>query len=184
MSRLVQTLIATAASVTLVAALAVAEGDHGGDDRFLAATWGKRAPAATTVAVKGDRQKVARLVVAEASRQQVPHTYALAIAQIESGFRCEAVGPRTRHGRAHGPLQILPSSAARLGYSTTDLASCGNGLAAGMSHLADCYRRASGDPVKTAACHVGGPGMATGPRGDYARRYVRLFQAALAQHGG
>lgn len=181
MTRLAQTLIATVASVTVAAVATRAELSDWGDN-YTAAHWGRRP--ATTVVLKGDRGQVAELVKQEARRQGVPRSYALAIAQIESGFRCHVVGPRTRHGRAHGPLQILPKSAARLGYPTTDLASCGNGLAAGMAHLADCHRRAGGDPVRVAACHVGGPGMASGPRGDYARRYVRLFQAALAQHGG
>ena len=181
MNRVVQTLIASAASVTLVAALAVAEGGGDPDDRYVAVFWGKSAPAGTTVALKGDRRAVAKLVIAEASRQNVPHRVALAVAKIESGFRCEAVGPKTRHGRAMGPLQILPGSAAALGYPTTSLDSCGNGLAAGMAHLARCRQVAGDDPPAISRCHV--QGWARDPRKSvnrYAERYVQSFRLAYA----
>jgi soluble lytic murein transglycosylase-like protein len=130
---------------------------------------------------KGDREQVKALIAQEASRQSVPRALALAVAKVESGYSCHAIGPKTRHGRAVGPLQILPKSAARLGYPTSDLNNCNSGLAAGMAHLAECYKLANGDTVRTAACHVGGPGMASGPRGKYARQYVVMVTNTLGR---
>lgn len=177
-------LVPTVGAVLAAALVARAEMGDSSEDRYATIAVSAARRAATTVALKGDRAQVARLVAEEAGRHNVPCQHALAIAQIESGYRCDAVGPSTRHGRAHGVMQVLPSTAARLGYPTTDLASCGNGLAAGMAALAECYRLANGDTVRVASCYVGGPGMVERPRGDYARRYVRLYQAALARQGG
>lgn len=164
-------------------ALARAEMGDSSDDRY-ATTVAVRAARGDALVLRGSKAQVAKLVADEATRHNVPRQHALAIAQIESGYRCDAVGPSTRHGRAHGVMQVLPSTAARLGYPTTDLASCGNGLAAGMAALAECYRLAGGDTVRVASCYVGGPGMVSAPRGGYAKRYVRLYQAALARQGG
>jgi hypothetical protein len=183
MNRVIQTGITSATAGLVAFALAHAELSDWGDNYTGAKLSNPKAyavaPAGVTTIGRQDRAAVAALIRAEADRQAVPHRIALAVAKVESGYRCEAVGPKTRHGRGHGPLQILPKSAERLGFPTTNLASCGNGLAAGMAHLADCYRRAEGDTVRTAACHVGGPGMSSGPRGRYAQKYVFMVSRAM-----
>lgn len=99
-----------------------------------------------------------KLIAAEARRQGVPEGFALRIAKIESGQRCDAVGPRTRSGRAQGPLQIMPGSARALGHSGGPLNNCGAGLHYGMKHLAMCYRLAGGNQPLAARCHLAGPG--------------------------
>ena len=124
------------------------------------------------------RGDASALIAAEAVKQGVPVRLALKVGKVESGNRCNAVGPQTKHGRHYGPFQIRGSSAARFGYRGGSLNNCGQGLYYGMAHLADCYRRAAGNEARAAACHVGGPGMASGPRGKYANQYVRQVAAA------
>jgi soluble lytic murein transglycosylase-like protein len=186
MNRIVQTVIASLAASMSAFMLAHADLRDWGDNYTGAklsnpGLWNTVVPKSPTSTTRGDRIAVMNMVKQEASRQGVPHKIALAVAKVESGYSCHAVGPKTRHGRAMGPLQILPKSAARLGYPTTNLASCGNGLAAGMAHLAECYKLAGGDTIRTAACHVGGPGMSSGPRGKYANHYVVMVTNTLGR---
>lgn len=93
---------------------------------------------------------VARQVAAAAARHGVPERFAIAVARIESGLRCQARG---RAGEL-GPLQIKPATARGLGYSgpTSALNSCGAGLEWGMRHLAAAYRRC-GSHAGAAALH-------------------------------
>lgn len=115
----------------------------------------------------------AQLIAAEAKRQGVPPSLALRVAWVESRHRCDAIGPRTRYGRAQGPLQIMPRSATGLGHRGGPLNNCGAGLHYGMKHLAMCYRLAKGDHALTARCHLSGPGGLRN-RSRYANEYVRL----------
>lgn len=91
-------------------------------------------------------------VVASAHKFGVAPSFALRIARVESGTRCNAVGS---HGEV-GPLQILPSSARALGYRNIRSASCRTKTDAGMKHLALCYRGAHGNWRRAAACHNAG----------------------------
>lgn len=113
------------------------------------------------------------LIAAEAKRQGVPVAFALRVAKLESGHRCNAVGPRTRSGRAQGPLQIMPGSARALGHSGGPLNNCGAGLHYGMKHLAMCYRLANGNQPAAARCHLKGPG-GMHRRTAAGERYVKL----------
>jgi hypothetical protein len=83
---------------------------------------------------------------------------AVRLSKIESGHRCHVLGPRTRSGRAIGPLQIMPRSAAGLGY--TDMArlrrDCGYQIAAGVAHMERCLAAGASTPRLMAACHVAG----------------------------
>lgn len=115
----------------------------------------------------------ASLIAAEARRQGVPVDLALKVAKIESGHRCNAVGPATKVGRGQGPLQIMPRSARGLGHRGGPLNNCGAGLHYGMKHLAMCWRGARGSKALAAHCHNAGPGVlkrAAAPR----TRYVQL----------
>jgi hypothetical protein len=128
--------------------------------------------------------EVRRLVRAKAQELKVPEALALAVTHVESRFRCDAVGPRTRHGHAYGPLQILASSAARLGYtgSVSALRSCGAGLHYGMLHLAQCWGMSGGSYKHAAHCHVQGPGRNPAvPVNAYAASYGRLILAQVPQ---
>lgn len=109
-----------------------------------------------------------------ARKHGVPEHFALRVARVESGVRCGRVG---RAGE-RGPLQILPRSAAGLGYRNIRDAGCVAQTSAGMKHLAACLRKAGGNQYRAAACHNGGPGVLsrkTLPRSvaAYARKVTR-----------
>ena len=116
-----------------------------------------RALAALLVLASGAASASPRdLIAAEAERQGVPVTLALAVAWKESRHQCGAVGRPTRGGRAQGPLQIMPGSARGLGHRGGPLANCADGLRFGMMHLARCYRLASGHHQRAWRCHETG----------------------------
>lgn len=90
-----------------------------------------------------------------ARKHGVPQSFALRVARVESGVKCGRIG---RAGE-RGPLQILPRTAAGLGYKNIRKASCATQTSAGMKHLAICYRGARGNQFRAAACHNGGFGV-------------------------
>lgn len=122
--------------------------------------------------------EVMNKVATRATAEGIPVNFALRITKVESGFQCHVVGPKTKHGRAQGVMQILPSTAARLGHQGGDLANCEDGLAYGMAYLSLCYQLAGKDEAKASACYVGGEKMATGPKGKYAKKYVNSVRYA------
>ena len=81
---------------------------------------------------------------------------AVRLAKIESNFRCNAVGPRTRHGRAIGVFQVLPGSARALGYDPRRLTECEYGIAAGIAHMRACINSGVRTHAQMASCHVSG----------------------------
>lgn len=109
------------------------------------------------------------LVRAEAKWQGVPVGFALRVAKVESGVKCG----RTGAAGEKGPLQILPRSAAGLGYKNIRKASCATQTRAGMKHLAICWRGARGSTARAAACHNGGFGMLKRKWPKSVRAYVR-----------
>ena len=90
-----------------------------------------------------------------ARKHGVPQSFAIRVARVESGVKCGRIG---RAGE-RGPLQILPRTAAGLGYRNIRKASCATQTSAGMKHLAICYRGARGNQFRAAACHNGGFGV-------------------------
>jgi soluble lytic murein transglycosylase-like protein len=90
-----------------------------------------------------------------ASKHGVPQSFALRVAKVESGVKCGRVGAAGERG----PLQVLPRTAAGLGYKNIRKASCATQTSAGMKHLAICYRGARGNQFRAAACHNGGFGV-------------------------
>lgn len=94
------------------------------------------------------------MVAAEASRQGVPVSLALAIAKAESNFRCSAVG---RHGE-RGVMQIKPRTARGLGYrgSASGLNNCAIGIRYGMMYLRQAYRKAGGNIHRAALLYNAG----------------------------
>jgi soluble lytic murein transglycosylase-like protein len=77
-----------------------------------------------------------RIVAETARRHGVPANLALAIASIESGFRCKA---RSR-SNARGVMQVLPRTARGVGVHG-NLFDCRTGAEAGMRYLSSIIRR-------------------------------------------
>ena len=91
------------------------------------------------------------MVTSEANHQGVPVDFALRIARIESGVRCNNNSKTTS---ASGPLQILASTARSLGYKgNIRRASCAVQVHYGMKHLALCYNGAHGNRALAQRCH-------------------------------
>ena len=79
------------------------------------------------------------------------------IAKIESGYTCHVRGPKTSHGRAVGPLQVLVSSAENLGVTAYELdSSCAMQIEAGVRHMEMCIKLGARTQSQFAACHVSG----------------------------
>lgn len=105
------------------------------------------------------QEEVAR-AVADAARQMLGEAHvnsALRLTKLESGFRCHVKGPATRHGRAVGPLQVLPKSAEALGISAADLhRDCIAQINAGILHMDRCIKAGAVQYHQLASCHVSG----------------------------
>jgi len=103
-----------------------------------------------------NKTDVMNKVATRATAEGVPVNFALRITKVESGFQCHVVGPKTKHGRAQGVMQILPTTAERMGHRGGDLANCDDGLKYGMAYLSLCYQLAGKDERKASSCYVGG----------------------------
>jgi hypothetical protein len=132
-----------------------------------------------------DKSKVAAMVAKEAKsvlgEQHVQD--ALRLTRLESGYRCHVLGPKTRHGRAVGPLQVLPSSAAAFGINSHDLhKDCKAQITAGILHMEKCISVGAKSYNQLAACHVAGWGgwnKKLNRRAQaYRAKYVRMAQAS------
>jgi hypothetical protein len=130
-----------------------------------------------------DRQAVAKAVADEARRRLGDEhvNSALRITKLESGFRCHVLGPKTRHGRAVGPLQVLPSSARALGVEDLHK-DCKAQITAGILHMEKCLQAGARTYRDMAACHVAGWGgwnKRLNRRAErYKQKYIRMAQAS------
>lgn len=130
-----------------------------------------------------DRQAVAKAVADEARRRLGDEhvNSALRITKLESGFRCHVLGPKTRHGRAVGPLQVLPSSARALGVEDLHK-DCKAQITAGILHMEKCLQAGARTYKDMAACHVAGWGgwnKRLNRRAErYKQKYIRMAQAS------
>ena len=131
------------------------------------------------------QEEVAR-AVAEAARKTLGAEHvdsALRLTKLESGFRCHVKGPATRHGRAVGPLQVLPKSAEALGISAADLhRDCIAQINAGILHMERCIRVGAVKYHQLASCHVSGWGgwnkrLARNAE-KYRQKYIRMAAAS------
>lgn len=134
----------------------------------------------TAVAPVQNNNSVAAMVAHSTERKmgrQWVNT-ALALAKLESGYRCGAVGPRTRHGRAQGVFQVLPGSARALGYNSSRLHECQYGIDVGIAHMQSCISAGVQTHSQMALCHVAGVGgwnkRLNRSAERYKRKYVRL----------
>jgi len=104
------------------------------------------------------KSPVAAMVAREAEAKLGPQWVqtALKLTKIESGFNCNAVGPKTRHGRAQGLLQVMPGTARAMGFNPTRLRECQYGLAAGIEHMRRCIETGVRTHAQMSSCHVSG----------------------------
>jgi hypothetical protein len=109
---------------------------------------------ASTPAAASVQQMIATETTRQIGAQWAPT--ALRIAKLESGYRCNAVGPRTRHGRARGVFQVMPGTARAMGYNPARLHECGYGIAAGIAHFKMCIASGVRTQAQMASCHVAG----------------------------
>jgi len=108
--------------------------------------------------------KVSHLIIVETEQKLGKRWVStmLQIAKVESGYRCNAVGPRlgkSHHGeRAMGVFQVLPSSAKQLGFkgSKEELLSCDGGIQVGLAHAKRCLDWGVSSMAEMASCHVSG----------------------------
>jgi hypothetical protein len=128
------------------------------------------------------KSKVAKMVADEA-RSKLGERYvdsALKLANLESRFRCHVLGPKTRHGRAVGPLQVLPSSARALGVDSLHN-DCKAQIRAGILHMEKCLQVGAKSYSQLAACHVAGWGgwnkKLNRKATAYRTKYVRMAHA-------
>jgi hypothetical protein len=129
------------------------------------------------------KQSVAKAVAKEArTRLGEQHVNtALRLTKLESGFRCHVLGPQTRHGRAVGPLQVLPSSARALGIHNLH-GDCKAQITAGILHMEKCLSVGARTYSQMAACHVAGWGgwnkRLTRKAERYKQEYIRMAAAS------
>jgi hypothetical protein len=129
----------------------------------------------TSPAAASVQQMIATETTRQIGAQWTPT--ALRIAKLESGYRCDATGPRTRHGRAKGVFQVMPGTARAIGYNPARLHECGYGIAAGVAHMRACIASGVRTQAQMASCHVAGTHgwkVRLKPRAErYKQKYVR-----------
>jgi hypothetical protein len=133
--------------------------------------------------VPANREYVSRIVERE-TRARLGSQWtstALRLTKLESGFRCNAQGPRVRsHGgdRAQGALQVMPRTAKAMGLDPRRLTECEYGIRAGIMHMERCIAAGVRTHAQMSACHVAGWGgwnkrLATRPE-RYKQQYIRM----------
>jgi hypothetical protein len=130
-------------------------------------------------ALSPDKRHVANMVSREAA-SRLGSQYvdiALKLTKLESNFRCHVLGPKTRHGRAVGPLQVLPSSARALGVHNM-AGNCQAQVLAGILHMKQCIEVGAHSNANMSACHVAGVGgwnKKLNKRSElYKQKYIRM----------
>jgi hypothetical protein len=108
---------------------------------------------------------------------------ALKVAKIESGYTCHVKGPKTKHGRAVGPLQVLKGSADGLGISVYELnSSCSAQIEAGIRHMEACLQSGVKTEKDFYSCHVSGIGgwqkKLKRKSARYREQYIQMAKAA------
>jgi hypothetical protein len=135
-----------------------------------------------------NQQQIVTLMAREARAQGVDPDVVLKLGYVESRYR-NAVGPRTRHGRAIGPLQVLPGSAEALEPgSSRFLTNPVVGIRVGVRHIRRCMEAGAITGDEIARCHVAGWNgwnrvLSAGAE-RYKRQYVSLYRAAPAPENG
>lgn len=114
---------------------------------------------------------VRALAEAAAQRHGLDPALVMAVVQVESGFRPDAVSPKG----ARGLMQLMPATAARLGV--VDVLDPEQNLDGGARHLGFLLTRYGGDLKRALAAYNAGEGAVERHRGvppyDETRAYVK-----------
>lgn len=121
------------------------------------------------------------LVRAAARRSGLPPEFVESVAQVESGFRPDAVSPKG----ALGVMQLMPETARTLGADPHDTA---QNIDAGTRLLRDLLVKYDGDVVKALAAYNAGEGAVDKYQGmppyNETRWYVKKVIDAYQKAGG
>ncbi len=102
-----------------------------------------------------------------------------AIASVESDFRPDAVGPRTRSGRAQGMMQFVPATAKA--YGLDDPFDPAKSVDAAARLMRDNLKQFNGDLGKALEAYNGGPSLVGKSRQTAAYREKVMQRAQLAR---
>ena len=102
-----------------------------------------------------------------------------AIASVESNFRPDAVGPRTRSGRAQGMMQFVPATAKA--YGLDDPFDPAKSVDAAARLMRDNLKQFNGDVGKALEAYNGGPRLVGKSRQTAAYREKVMQRAQLAR---
>lgn len=123
-----------------------------------------------------------RAMVRDAARRSgLPPEFVESVAQVESGFRADAVSPKG----ALGIMQLMPGTARTLGADPRDTA---QNIDAGTRLLRELLLKYDGDVVKALAAYNAGEGAVDKYRGlppyNETRWYVKKVIDAYQKAGG
>ena len=123
-----------------------------------------------------------KTMIREAARRSgLPSEFVESVAQIESGFRPDAVSPKG----ALGVMQLMPATAKTLGADPHDTA---QNIDAGTRLLRELLIKYDGDVVKALAAYNAGEGAVDRYQGvppyDETRWYVKKVVDAYRKAGG
>lgn len=102
-----------------------------------------------------------------------------AIASVESDFRPDAVGPRTRSGQAQGLMQFVPATARA--YGLDDPFDAAKSVDAAARLMRDNLKQFNGDVGKALEAYNGGPRLVGKSRQTAAYREKVMQRAQLAR---
>ena len=123
---------------------------------------------------------LSRETAATLGREWVPT--ALRIARVESGYRCDAKGPRLREGdHALGIGQVRLMSARALGYKgdAKGLLDCKTGVKYMLAHMSRCRAEGATTEQLMARCHVAGWHNFSRRMNRNAEAYARRYQTLV-----
>jgi Transglycosylase SLT domain len=129
-----------------------------------------------------ETQKDPRTMVRDAARRSgLPPEFVESVAQVESGFRPDAVSPKG----ALGVMQLMPGTAKTLGADPRDTA---QNIDAGTRLLRELLLKYNGDVVKALAAYNAGEGAVDKYQGmppyNETRWYVKKVIDAYQKAGG
>jgi len=138
-------------------------------------------PQVPAVTSQDPKQAPKEMVRAAARRSGLPPEFVESVAQVESGFRPDAVSPKG----ALGIMQLMPGTARTLGADPHDTA---QNIDAGTRLLRDLLIKYDGDVVKALAAYNAGEGAVDKYQGmppyNETRWYVKKVIDAYQKAGG
>lgn len=128
------------------------------------------------------RKQIVRRMVAKQAKKKLGTRWvrsAVKIAYVESRFNPKAIGPKTRHGRAMGVMQVMPGSALAMGFNPRRLNEAAYGIAAGIEHMRLCIASGVRTDAEMSACHVAGTRGWKIRLSKNAQRYKHVYVAMV-----